>query len=362
MLPVDIVFHPSWWNAHAGITFDEDFFYHPKKRVESERQMEAVLYDRFGRYGLGGHRDDNLPVIGAVHNAAGYLVSEMLGCEIRYSENAPPDVLPAERDSFEIDPEEAFNSDAFKRFSALCDALKTSHGYLIGDVNWSGILNLALDLRGQNLFLDMIDDPESVRVGFEKLADVISRFVGGIQAETKTSSVSVNRVVRFFHEPVWLHSECSNTMISAEDYERFILPIDTAWSRQRRPFGIHHCGKDPHRFAESYAKIPHLDFLDVGWGGDVAELRRHLPDTFLNIRLDPVQLVDWTPEEIRRTITRLVADSANPELTGVCCINLDENVTDEQINAIFETVEACRGEDPPTSPRLRRASGVRGER
>lgn len=24
-LPVDIVFHPSWWNKHAGIVFDEAF-------------------------------------------------------------------------------------------------------------------------------------------------------------------------------------------------------------------------------------------------------------------------------------------------------------------------------------------------
>jgi len=53
VLPVDVVFHPSWWNAHAGITFDEDFFCHPKKRVESERKMEAVLYDRFGRSACG---------------------------------------------------------------------------------------------------------------------------------------------------------------------------------------------------------------------------------------------------------------------------------------------------------------------
>ena len=29
VLPVDIVMGPSWWNKHAGITFDEDFFYHP---------------------------------------------------------------------------------------------------------------------------------------------------------------------------------------------------------------------------------------------------------------------------------------------------------------------------------------------
>jgi len=343
-LPVDIVFHPSWWNAHAGIAFDEDFFYHPKKRVESERRMEQVLYERFGRHGLGEHRRDDLPVIGAVHNAAGYLISEMLGCEIRYREDAAPDVLPAGRDALDVDPDAAFQSDAFKRFSRLCEALKTSHGYLTGDVNWSGVLNLALDLRGQNLFFDMLDDPESVRAGFQKLAEVISRFAGSVQAETKTSSVSVNRVVRFFDEPVWLHSECSNTMISAEDYERFVLPIDAAWSRQTRPFGIHHCGKDAHRFAKSYAKVPHLDFLDVGWGGDVKVIREHLPDTFLNIRLDPVQLVNWSPEVIREIVTRLVTESADPLRTGVCCINMDQDVSDEQVDALFETVQTLRDE------------------
>lgn len=42
---------------------------------------------------------------------------------------------------------------------------------------------------------------------------------------------------------------------------------------RHRPFGIHHCGTDPHRFATSYAKVPHLDFLDVGWGGDVKAVR-----------------------------------------------------------------------------------------
>jgi len=341
-IPVDVVFHPSWWNAHAGLIFDEDFFYHPKKRVESERCMEQVLYDRFGQYGLGESRNVELPVVGPVHNAAGYLLSEMLGCGIRYSENAAPAVLPAEAATLDVDVEAAFQSLAFKRFSSLCEALKKSYGYLTGDVNWSGLLNLALDLRGQTLFLDMLDTPEAVHAYFARLGEVLMRFVSGVQAETRTSSISVNRVVRFFEQPVLLHSECSNTMISAEDYERFILPIDSAWSLARRPFGIHHCGRDAHRFAASYAKVPNLDFLDVGWGGDVKAIREQLPGTFLNIRLDPVQFVEWGVEEIREIITRLVAESGDPKLTGVCCINLDQRVTDKQIAAIFDTVEELR--------------------
>ena len=106
--------------------------------------------------------------------------------------------------------------------------------------------------------------------------------------------------------------------------------------------GHRFCGKDPHRFAASYAKLPHLDFLDVGWGGDVRAVRAQLPQTFLNLRLDPVQLVTWTPAQIRETIVRLVADSGNPWLTGLCCINLDQRATDAQLNAIFETVAELR--------------------
>jgi hypothetical protein len=98
ILPVDVAFHPSWWFKHAGITFDEDFFFNPIKRVESERQMEQVLYGRFGQFGLGEDRDKDLPIIGAIHNAAGYLLSGMLGCRLNLvSQHHLTLLLPTER-------------------------------------------------------------------------------------------------------------------------------------------------------------------------------------------------------------------------------------------------------------------------
>ena len=92
LLPVDIVLSPSWWYRHEGITFDEDYFYHPARRVEDERRMEKVLFDRWGQYGLGGDRDKDLPCVGAVHLAAGYLTSEILGCRVTYADAEPPQV------------------------------------------------------------------------------------------------------------------------------------------------------------------------------------------------------------------------------------------------------------------------------
>ena len=342
LLPVDVVFHPSWWHRNAGITFDEDFFYHPLKRVESEKLMEQVLYDRFGQFGLGENHHKDLPVIGAVHLAAGYIIQEMLGCEVVYRDDSPPQVLAAGLEKLDIDPEKAFNSAVFRKLVTLQEKLRSRYGYVTGDINWGGVLNVALDLVGEKVFTDFYIEPDETKKQFNRIAEVIERFVNGISSLTGTTSVSVNRNVRHFEKPVYLHSECTHTMISTEQYGEFLLPVDLNWSQKYRPFGIHYCGKDPHRYAASFGKIKNLDFLDVGWGGDIKILRKHLPHTFLNIRLDPVTLNNYTDKELSETIKTLVADSSNPWLTGVCCINMDDNTEDGKVETIFRTVELLR--------------------
>lgn len=342
LLPVDVVFHPSWWHAHAGMDFDADFFYHPVKRVEAERKMEQVLYDRFGRFGLGADRSRELPVVGAVHNAAGFLISEMLGCRVEYSADAAPQVMPLAMEKLSVEPERAFESVPFRRFTALMESLKRKYGYVTGDVNWGGVLNVALDLAGEQVLTAFYTDPEHTAIQLKRIADVIQLFVVGMAAETGTSSISVNRNVRHIRQPVFLHSECSHTMIDNAQYEEFLLPVDMEWSRLFRPFGIHYCGSDPHRYAGEFARIGNLDFLDVGWGGDVKVLREYLPNTFLNIRLDPVTLNNCSDADIEETVTRLVSDSGNPFLTGVCCINMDNQVEDSKVEAIFRAVEELR--------------------
>ena len=344
-LPVDIVFHPSWWNKNAGISFDESFFYDPLRRVEDEQKMEQVLYERFGDLGLGEDHARSLPQIGAVHLASGYLLSEMLGCKIEYYEDAPPQVICAHKESLDFEVEDAFRSPAFQRLVKLVEQLKAKHGYVVGDINWGGVLNLAIDVRGEEIFTDMLLQPEKADVFFRKIAQVIDKFVWYIQTNTGTSSISVNRSARLFDHPVAIHSECSHTMISEDDYRRFFLPIDQEWSLRHKPYGIHYCGKDPHRMASAFAEIERLAFLDVGWGGDVALLRKHLPETFFNIRLNPVDIQKYTLDELRKNISeRVVASGDDLTRTGLCCVNMDEEVTDQRIREIYQVAEELKQE------------------
>lgn len=265
LLPVGIVLSPSWWHRHAGISFDSGFLYKPARRVEAEQMMEPVLHERFGRYGLYANGELRRPVIGAAHNAAHYLVSEMLGCETNYLEDSPPQVVRANRELCEINPDAAFSTPAFKRFERLCKSLKAS--YLEGHVNWSGVLNLALNLWGQGLFLEMLEGPELVRRYVKQIGQVLNRFTGGIAAETGTASVMVNRTVRHLKPAVFPHSACSLTMLSEDLYQDSLMPLHMLWSTKHRAFGIHLLRQRPTSFRRPLCPAAAAGIFGCGAGG-----------------------------------------------------------------------------------------------
>jgi len=346
-LPCEMVFAPDWWFASAGITFDEDFFFDPRRRVADERRKVQVLAERFSGWGLDDSRGADLPPqVGAVHLAAGFMIDGMMGCEIEYHESAPPTVHARDLDSLSEMPgsQVAVESSIYKKWLQMVDTLKQQYGRVEGDVNWGGPLNVALNLRGQNFFIDMIEHPKEAGQKLEDIAQTIEAFTTVVFERTGSTSISVNRTLRHFSRPVFLHSECSHTMIDLPAYRALLQPIDKRWSREQRPFGIHYCGGDADRFAQAFAELPALDFVDVGWGSDIATLRQLLPDAFLNIRYCPVAIIDHEVDEIRQTVRRMVDESGNPHLTGVCCVNMDRQVEDRKVVAILEEVRALRDE------------------
>ncbi len=340
LLPVEIVLSPAWWHRNEQMDFDEDFFYHPQKRIESEQKMEQVLYERWGRFGLGRDRKQRLPIIGPVHLASGYILSEVLGCDVKYCENSAPLVVPANLKLTNIKAN--YETPSFLKLYNLIESMKKTHGFVVGDLNWSGILNLALDVYGQQLFIDIIDDKNKVTNLFDLVAGTIDNFTNLIDSLTSTTSISVNRNIANFSKKTFLHSQCSHTMISEDQYTEHLLKYDIEWSHKHNVYGIHFCGKDPHRFAKQFAKIPNLAFLDVGSGGDVKLLREYLPRTFFSIRLSPVDIITQSKDEIRQNIITLVRNSGNLISTGLCCINIDEKVSDDKITTIFETANEIR--------------------
>lgn len=344
-LPVEIVFHPSWWHRHYGITFDEAFFFDPVKRVESERVMRAALHARFGDVGLGEANAAPRPVIGPVHLAAGFLPSVVLGCEIRYYADASPEVISANLTDAQVmalEVPDLETNPAFRKLIALMDTLEAQYGFVEGDVNWEGVQNVALNLRGQQLFIDYYENPALARRLLDVCARTIEAMVQYIRRRTGTTSVAVNRIVGAVEPRISLHSNCTVAMISARTYREYLLAYDQQLARALYPYGIHHCGADMHKVRYEYARVDGAELFDVGWGSDVAACRAALPHAIFSLRLSPVRMATLTPREVAADVEALLRAAGPLERAAVCCINLDDHTPDENVRAIFEVVDKYR--------------------
>lgn len=345
-LPVAFVFYPEWWHKNYGLCFARDFFYDPETRIEADLEMRKILQERFGKYNIEpDHKLEPRPCIGAVHLAAGYIISEMFGCEIKFSKDSSPQVITrniTDEEADKIEPINLLENETFRELKKLVEQLKERFGYVVGDINWQGVLNVALDLRGENIFIDMIQNQTRARRIFGVITQTIKEFVTYIKSETGTSSISVNRTIMFVNPGLNLHSNCSVMMISPEMYQDLLLEYDLELARTCQPYGIHHCGGNMHIFAEGYARVRGTSFFDVGWGSDISLCREILPSAFLNLRYDPVKMRLAQPEEISKDIKRMIQQSIYPEKTGVCCINMGWDVPDNNIRAIVHSVEEYR--------------------
>jgi hypothetical protein len=345
LLPVDVIFHPDWWHTHYGLDFREPFYFDPRVRVESERLMRQALHDRFGDLGLGEANAQSRPVVGPVHLAIGFIVQAMLGCQVRFSEHAAPWVLCAELSDdqvWDLRVPDLESTPLMRQTIALMDALEDEFGYLEGDIPWDGVQNVALDLRGQQLFLDYYDNPELVHHLFDVITRTIHLVAGYVQSRTGTSSISLNRIVASIDPLLNLHSNCSVQMISEATYEEFLLPYECWLAERLQPYGIHHCGDNLEHVVQAYARVPGLVHVDVGWGSNVAACRAALPDAFFSLRLNPARLRTQTPYRVQADVAWLLDQAGPLDKLALCCIAMDSGTPDENVRALFEAAESHR--------------------
>lgn len=343
-LPIELVFNPNWWHHTAGISFDEKFYLDAATRIQNDVTMRRVLHERCGTLGLGEANPQPRPIIGSLHVAGGFVIPALLGSHIRFEANAAPQPEPMYLTAEQIESLEKpdwQNQYPMKQLIAQMDELQARYGYVVGDLNTDGLLNAAYHLYGQDLFTDFYDAPARVQRLFEIIGELIGDVAEYIHRRTKSYSISVNRMVAHLMPTPFLHANCSVQMISPKSYRAMQLPVEQKIAERLQPFGIHHCGSNLRLIASEYAKLSPA-FVDAGWGSDVARVRQALPEAFLNLRLNPVRMLQCAPPEIAEDTEGLLRAVGELDNVGVCCINMDHGTPDENIFAIFEVVEQYR--------------------
>jgi len=341
-IPVEILFNPNWWFSNYGISFDRPFYFDRDRRIENDVAMRRVLHERFG---VGEPNPQPRPMIGSRHIAGGFVVPALLGCEVRFTENQAAWVLPANLSREQIlalRAPEIETTWPMSELLAQMEALEREFAHVVGDLNAGGVLNVGLDLRGNQLFIDLLEDPELTTHLFDVIAETIARVAECVRARTGACAVSCNRNIVHADEATFVHANCSVPMISPALFERTLLACERRLAERLRPYGIHHCGENLHRFAALYAQTG-ASFYDVGWGSDVARCSELLPEAFLSLRLSPLRVLQCTVDEVRRDTEKLLKAAGRTSNVAVCCINMDHGTPDDNVRAIFETAEQVGG-------------------
>ncbi len=337
MIPIEFIFNPNWWNQNYGICFDESFYMNLEKRIDYDFEMRHQLFDRFG---IGVKPTKREPIIGSMLVAGGFVIPALFDMHIEFSDKEAP--WPIESG---LNDEEIFRlvppniNEKWPMNSLLKDAssLMDKFGYVLGDFDLDGFFNTALHIRGHQLFFDLVEKPDLVNHLFLVLTETYISLVKLMRSISKTCSISTNRSILNVDPSIFLHSNCSVSMISPKLYEKAVFPHELRLARNIQPYGIHHCGNNMHKFSKAYSQIP-SKFYDIGWGSDINECSKTFSDAFINLRLSPVRLLQCGQTEVYQDTLSLLKSAKRIENVGVCCINMDDGTPDENIRSIIQAV------------------------
>jgi hypothetical protein len=336
---VSLGFTPTWYRSRLGIDFGEQWHTDPDFRYQALLSMKEQLHASFPEvsYFTPRYRDGIEPTCATISGVYGIMVVPSLyGLPIRYAPDNWPDVAGGAHLSKEaltnmkpIDLDAAPTLRSLERqMMRIEQRWGTVHGYL----NYQGVLNVAMKLRGSEVFMDMIDDPPFAHGLFTHIADTIRRVSQRVQARQRKSG---------FHVDLLSMSNCVINMVSPDLYSEFLLPLDLDLSKRYARFGVHTCNWNATPYFDALSQIEDLGYLDTGMQADLARMRRQFPDTRRAVMYSPVRLEQASRAELRADIERLNEELAPCDLVMA---DVEDTIKDERVRDLLRLVTSVTGE------------------
>ena len=232
-------------------------------------------------------------------------MSLIYGLEVFYSEDGWPSAHPDRhltREQIEkLEPIDLLNNKAFVQMLEQMDIIEKDFGMIHGYLNYQGILNNAVRIRGNEIFMDMYDDPEFVHRFFRHIAGTIMNVSKFIQERQRKSGFDINLLSM---------SNCVMNMVSPSAYKDFVLPYEIMLSKEYDRFGVHTCNWDVSPYIDILRFIDKMGYLDMGIMSDLKRVKEIFPDTRRAVMYNPVALEENYLEDIRKDIQKIYDEIA----------------------------------------------------
>lgn len=330
-------FTPRWFAQRMKVDFSERWHHDPLYRFETLKEMRAYLQKHFPSISaFEEQKEDGIDYTCATLNGVegSKIILECYGQEIHYAPDDWPDVTNRDvltREALEeliakpFDPE---TNPAFVRLKSQMVEMKNRWGKVAGYLNSNqGILNTALSLRGQEIFLDMCDDPDFVLELFDHIFNTTLVINKEVQRFQRESGFEIDQ---------YSSSNCVVNMISPAWYEEFVLPYDQKFSREFKHYGIHTCNWNATPYLESMRKVERMGYLDMGMNTDMRKARELFPDARRGVLYSPGKIGEAPLSEVQADFEKIYSE------LGPCDIilaDVDSTVGEERVKQVLEIVD-----------------------
>lgn len=326
----EIGFTPKWFRQNLDVDFGERWHRDPAYRRQSIVAMGHEVRKRFGNLEIGAVVDPDEPADLLTGVFGTSFVAAIYGVPIDYQEENWPwstHKYLTDDEVSRLEPPDLDANPFFCEFMEQVEWIAREHGMIEGYVNWQGILNNAYRMRGEDVFLDLITEPERARHLFECVTTTMIDGARRLYERQRQSGVKRS------HFTV---SNCLVNMVSPEQYHDLLLPCDRRLAQEFGTIGVHNCSWNANPYLEHYATLPNLGYVDMGMESDLPLARDLFPNARRAIMYTPMDVAGKSSAEIRQDLERIAHEYGPCDLVFA---DIEAGTPDERVFALARFCE-----------------------
>lgn len=333
---ISLNFMPAFYHRHIGTRYGEAYLFDPVHRAAVQCAEERFLYEALGRYGVGSSRPEPIP---SLFIQPIELIMRTQGAEWRFPEDGTLESWGAPWRGLSIQEIGRIEAAEVARHPVI-DALLEQYralerlygeradlfGLKAGQLNIHAPYTTAHQLRGEELFVELLTDEEATTVILNKVWEIYRAIFDRLSTVLKA-------------HPSHLHmGDCSASMLSPDTYLQCVLPMNRRIAASFTTVSYHSCGPSSHLLS-AFQRLPPLEHIELGAGTDLASAVRDLPATPVFPLIDPVMMRERNPDEIRDVIVRTISAVAPAPAATLCVWSLDRDTPLANVEAVYDAVK-----------------------
>ena len=308
----------------------------PLAKIHAQQMMDAVMRREFGKWGFLDQFDEvsvlSRPSVG-IEPYGNRFFPALFGAEVHYKSDQAPWAHTAMLQKEQIMSTAPLTKGEFSRLPLVLEIVRQHK--ILRDIGFAcstqqnpgSVMNTAIYLRGDSLFLDFYDEPEMVHKLFGLITNamlVAHEYFCDIDGEVSPMGVG----------------NCTVTMLSPKIYAEFVRPYDMRIMERARelcvPFSIHQDSLVD-AFLPAYREgFDYLHNFDVGCDSDIGLFRRLFPDININVFLYTSTLRNLSAEELYEFVLQMAYKGEPLTNIGFSVYDVDVEVPREKIDSICE--------------------------